>query len=44
MIIAIGPSNNQQLFLITKNPHNQIKQTSLAEVRFVEFKSRYGWS
>ena len=43
MIIAIGPSNNQQLFLITKNPHNQM-QTSLAEVRFVEFKSRYGWS
>jgi protein-L-isoaspartate(D-aspartate) O-methyltransferase len=44
MIIPIGPSNNQQLLLVTKDDNNQIKETSLAEVRFVEFKGRFGWS
>ncbi len=44
MIIPIGPSYNQELFMITKKDNNQIERTSLGDVRFVEFKGEYGWS
>ncbi len=44
MVIPVGPSDNQELFAITKNEKNQIEKNSLGEVRFVEFKGEYGWS
>ncbi len=44
MIIPIGPSYNQELFIITKKDNHQIEKTSLGEVRFVEFKGEYGWN
>ncbi len=43
MIIPVGPSYNQELFMLTKNENQQIQKTSLGEVRFVEFKGEYGW-
>ncbi|KUG02469.1 protein-l-isoaspartate o-methyltransferase [hydrocarbon metagenome] len=43
MIIPIGPSNNQELFMLLKKENHQIEKTSLGDVRFVEFKGEYGW-
>ena len=44
MVIPIGPRHLQELKLITKEDHGQIKMETFGKVRFVELKGEYGWS
>jgi protein-L-isoaspartate(D-aspartate) O-methyltransferase len=43
MIVPVGPVENQELILITKDDNGEIKIKSLGNVRFVEFRGEYGW-
>jgi protein-L-isoaspartate(D-aspartate) O-methyltransferase len=43
MIVPVGPSQSQELMLITKDESGLIKKESLGDVRFVEFRGEYGW-
>lgn len=43
MIVPVGPSQSQELMLITKDESGLIKKESLGDVRFVELQGEYGW-
>ncbi|MGE5453639.1 MAG: protein-L-isoaspartate(D-aspartate) O-methyltransferase [Methylocystaceae bacterium] len=43
MIIPIGSLGEQQLLRIKKGESGEISQEILGDVRFVEFKGKYGW-
>lgn len=43
MIIPVGEKGWQELLKIRKSPNGNIETTNLGDVRFVEFKGKYGW-
>ena len=43
MIVPVGPSQSQELMLITKDESGLITKESLGDVRFVELRGEYGW-
>lgn len=43
MIVPVGPTESQELMLITKDESGLIKKESLGDVRFVELQGEYGW-
>jgi protein-L-isoaspartate(D-aspartate) O-methyltransferase len=44
MVIPVGPRYMQNLLLITKDSKGKVKQEIINQVRFVEFKGKYGWT
>ncbi|NLJ71010.1 MAG: protein-L-isoaspartate(D-aspartate) O-methyltransferase [Clostridiaceae bacterium] len=44
MVVPIGPQDFQELKLITKTDSGKINTETVAMVRFVELKGRYGWT
>lgn len=44
MIIPVGEKGLQELLLVTKSETGDIQKESLGQVRFVEFKGKYGWN
>mgnify|MGYP000865322458 CR=1 FL=1 len=43
MVIPVGPPDGQELQLVTKSKHGEVKVKTFGMVRFVEFKGQYGW-
>jgi protein-L-isoaspartate(D-aspartate) O-methyltransferase len=44
MVIPVGPRDLQELILVTKDTHGNIRTQSMEYVRFVEMIGKYGWS
>lgn len=44
MVIPVGPEEIQELVVINKDLEGNIEKKSLGEVKFVEFKGKYGWN
>jgi protein-L-isoaspartate(D-aspartate) O-methyltransferase len=44
MVIPVGPCDLQELILVTKDNHDNIRTQSIEYVRFVEMIGKYGWS
>lgn len=43
MVIPVGEPGNQQLVRLRKDRNGRITEEVLGQVRFVEFKGKYGW-
>lgn len=44
MVIPVGLPGEQQLLRLTKTGPMKVERESFGEVRFVEFKGKYGWN
>lgn len=44
MVIPVGPRDLQELIMVTKDTHDNIRTQSIEYVRFVEMIGKYGWS
>lgn len=43
MVVPVGPKEMQNLLLVTKDGKGNISEETINQVRFVEFKGKYGW-